>query len=339
MTDQWKNRKIRPIKMMRAVRVLKQGEKPILDKIPIPKVSSGKLLIKNVFSGVNYIDTYHLSGLYPIPTPFTLGVDGAGIIEDVGDNVTLFKKGQRVTFYVTCLGADAEYTLCDEKDAIAVPDSIPLDIATACMVQGMTAHYLSHDTHKVKQGDVVLIHACVGGTGSLLVQLCKALGAIVIGTVGSDEKVKIAKNLGVDHVINYNTHDFVEQVAIITKGSLCNVVYDGVGKATWEGSLKCVTRRGLAITFGNASGKIPDIDSFLLSKYGSIFVTRPKLGDYVVERAEYEKRAHDLFQYIQEGKLRVEIHKSFPLEKVEDALAEIQNRATRGKILLKCGNE
>jgi NADPH2:quinone reductase len=321
--------------MMKAVRILKQGEKPILQNIDIPKATKSKVLIKNSFCGVNYIDTYHQSGLYQVQTPFTLGCDGAGIVEEIGEECKFLKKGQRVAYYCPSLGAHAEYIQCDERDAVVVPDTVPLDVAAACMVQGMTAHYLAHSTYNVTSADTVLIHACTGGTGSLLVQICKILGARVIGTVGSDEKISIAKSLGVDHMINYNTHDFVEEIKKITNGSGCNVVYDGVGKNTWEGSLKSVARRGLMVTFGNASGKIPDIDPFLLSRYGSLSVCRPVLKDYVVTHEEFAKRASDLFEYVAKGKLKVEIHKVFELDQVNEALAEIQSRNARGKILFR----
>lgn len=333
-----KNRKIQfqPIRM-KAIRVLKQGEKTVLDKIDIPSISGqkSKVLIRNTFAGVNYIDTYYQSGLYRVETPFTLGSDGSGIIEQVGDDVKQFRKGDRVAYYTTSLGSFAEYIAVEEKDVVSVPSEISLDIACASMVQGMTAHYLSHDTYSIKNGDTVLIHACTGGTGSLLVQLAKIRGASVIGTVGSGEKIPLAKALGVDHVINYSSLDFEQEVTKITNGILCHAVYDGVGKSTWEKSLKCVKSRGILVVFGNASGAIPQFDPLLLSRYGSIYLTRPKLGDYVSTRQEFEQRAQDVFKYISKGQLKVEIHKTFETDQYEQALQEIQSRNTRGKILIK----
>lgn len=321
-------------KLMKAAQVLKQGEKVSLEKIAIPEISNTQILVKNAYSGVNYIDTYHQSGLYSVKLPFTLGSDGSGVIEEIGDKVSLLKKSDRVAYY-SAGGSYAEYIVLDEKDAVKVPDQIPLNVACALMVQGMTAHYLTHDTYKIQKGDTVLVHACTGGTGSLITQLGKILGAKIIGTVGSDEKIKIAKELGVDEVIQYNKEDFEERVKSLTSGNLCQAVYDGVGKTTWEKSMRCVKKRGTVVYFGNASGKIPDIDPLLLTKYGSIYITRPKLGDYVLTREELVQRANDLFKYVESGSLKIEIHKEFSLDQANEALEEIQSRNARGKILLK----
>jgi NADPH:quinone reductase len=323
---------------MECVFIEKQTEEEnnlIIGTKEIPKLSKDSVLIKNHYGGLNYIDTYHQSGLYKVPLPFILGVDGSGVIEEVGQEVKNFKKGDRVSYYTMKGGSLAEYIVLNENDNIVkVPDEIPLNLSCACMVQGLTGHYLTHDTYPIQQGDNVLIQACTGGTGSVILQLAKIKGARTIGTVGSQEKVEIAKALGCDDVILYKEKDFeVELKKFLPKG--VNVVYDGVGKSTYEKSMKCLDKRGFMVFFGNASGSVPPIDPLSLTALGSIYMARPSLKDYCLSRSEFEKRSNDLFDYVSSGKLKLKIHKEFDYKDASLAYKELTGRNSTGKILLK----
>eukprot|EP01080_Neovahlkampfia_damariscottae_P009641 gene9641-1845_t len=302
----------------------------------IPKPDKNSVLIKNHYGGTSTKSTnlFKKSGLYKVSLPFTLGVDGSGVIEEIGEDVKNFKVGDRVAYFISG-GAFSEYiTLNENSNIVKVPDEIPLDISCACMTQGLTAHYLTHSTFPIKKDDNVLVQAAAGGTGSIVSQLAKIKGARVIGTVGSQEKQKIAKNLGCDDVILYKEVDFeVELKKLLPKG--VNVVYDGVGKTTYEKSMRSLDKRGMLVLFGNASGAVPPIDPLELTRFGSLFLTRPSLKDYVQSRNEFQQRSNDLFNYIKDGKLHLKIHKEFNYKDVGQAYNELVGRKATGKILLK----
>jgi len=321
---------------MKAVRITKQGGPEVLqleqvDK-PIPKANEA--LVKLTVAGINFVDTYQRSGLYKVELPAILGTDAAGIIESLGDNVDPalgLKKGNRVTF--VSRGTYAEYISVSADKLIVIPEGISDEVATAAMVQGMTAHYLLHSSYAVKKGDFILVHAAAGGTGQFLIQIGLLLGAQVIGTVSTPEKVEVVKNLGVQHVINYKEQDIEKEVLKITKGNGVQAVYDGVGKTTYEASFKSVATRGTVILFGNASGPIPPVDLLQLPR--SIYIQRPTLAYFTLTREELLWRANDVFKWIKEGKLKVSIHKEFPLADAAKAHIEIQSGASVGKFLLR----
>jgi len=302
----------------------------------IPKASGKSVVIKNEYAGVNFIDEYQRKGLYKLKTPYTPGQDGAGIVVECGDQVTELRKGDRVCYFSVDGGSYSEYICVSEEKCAKLPDNVSFEEATAAMVQGMTAHYLSHGSYWVKKGDVVLVHAAAGGTGSILVQMCQNVGARVLGTVSSQEKADyLHKEFGVDQkdIINYVTKDFEREVKLLVPDG-CHVVYDSVGKATWEQSLHCVRRLGTVVYFGNASGVVPPIDPLLLNKQGSIFLTRPKLADYTVTRDEFNFHSNGVLNLLRDKKLKVSIHKIYPLAKAGDALKEVVGRKTLGKVLL-----
>jgi NADPH2:quinone reductase len=283
---------------------------------------------------VNFIDVYFRTGLYKAPeTPIRLGSEGAGTVEDPGDS-TQFAAGQRVAFVMT-RGSYAEYAAVPARNLVAVPDHIQLRDAAAVLLQGMTAHYLTRSTFPLKPGDACLIHAAAGGTGSLLVQLARISGAIVIGTVGSAEKAKHAQALGAQHAINYNQADFVEEVKKITGGQGVAVVYDSVGATTFRKSLDCLRVRGTIVTFGNSSGPVEPVPPLLLTEKGSLYLTRPSLAAYIADPEELRWRSSELFGWLDEGKLRLNIHQVYPLAEAATAHRDLEGRKTSGKLLLK----
>ena len=319
---------------MKAIRVHKYGgpEALIYEDTAMPKPGAGEALVKIEAAGVNYIDIYQRAGLYPGKLPFTPGMEGAGIVEETGPGVTEVKKGDRVA-YAMQLGSYAEYAAVPASKLVSVPDNIDTKSAAAIMLQGMTAHYLTHDTYPLKQGNTILIHAAAGGVGLLVVQIAKMLGATVIGTVSTENKARIAEAAGADHVILYTQSDFEEEVKKLTNGNGVDVVYDSVGKTTFEKSLRCLKPRGCLTLFGQSSGPVPALDLGLLSK-GSLFITRPSLGNYAANRAELLQRANDLFQWINTGKIKLRIHKTFPLQEAAEAHKLLEGRQTSGKLLL-----
>jgi NADPH2:quinone reductase len=293
----------------------------------------GQLLVKVAAAGINYIDTYQRNGLYPLDLPFTPGIEGSGVVEAVGAGVEL-GVGARVAWSGS-LGSYAERRLIDESAVVALPDGIDLDVAAAVMLQGMTAHYLCKDTYPLATGEACLVHAGAGGVGNLLIQIAKMCGATVFATVGSDDKANVAEAAGADHVINYTTTDFKEAIEAIAGPKPLAVVYDGVGATTFDRSLQLLRRRGVMVTFGNASGPPPPIDALQLMRLGSLYVTRPTLFDYNADRHQLEQRSGDLFRWIADGDLDVLIGGRFPLAAAADAHRALEGRSTTGKLLLE----
>jgi NADPH2:quinone reductase len=315
---------------MKAVYVEKTGgpENLIYGDLPKPQPGPGQALVKIAASGVNFIDVYYRIGLYPATPPVVLGNEGAGTVEAVGPDVTNLRPGDRVA-YAMSRGSYAEYALGPAWQLVKIPDSLDFQTAAAVMLQGMTAHYLTHSTYPLKSGDSCLIHAAAGGTGRMLVQMAKMRGAHVVGTVGTEEKARQAKETGADEVIIYTKEDFVAKA----KGKM-NVVYDSVGKATFLQSLDCLRPRGMMVTFGNASGPAPDFSPLLLTQKGSLFLTRPSLANHSSTPEELAWRAGDILKWVSEGKLKLHIHKVYPLAEAAQAHRDLEGRQTSGKLLL-----
>ncbi len=314
---------------MKAVFVEQPGgvEKLKYADIPTPAPGPGQTLVKIAASGVNFIDVYFRTGLYPAPPPVVLGSEGAGTVEAVAPDVTTVKPGDRVT-YAMSRGSYAEYAVVPAWQLVKIPPSVDFNTAAAAILQGMTAHYLVHSTYPLKRGDSCLIHAAAGGMGLLLVQMAKMLGARVIGTVGSDEKAQQAKDAGADEVIVYTKEEFSARV----KGM--HVVYDSVGKSTFLPSLDCLRPRGMMVTYGNASGPAPEIAPLLLAQKGSLFLTRPTLAQYAATAEEIAWRAGDVLNWVGQGKLKLHIHKVYKLADAAQAHQDLEGRKTTGKLLL-----
>ena len=320
---------------MRAIRIHEHGgpEKLGLDEIPAPVPGAGELRLRVEAAGLNFIDTYKRSGLYPVPLPHTLGQEAAGVVTAVGPGVTAFRLGDRVAS-AAVVGACADEALAPAAQVVAVPAGVTSAQAAAVMLQGLTAHYLTTDTWPLRPGETALVHAAAGGVGLLLVQLAKRRGARVLATVGDDAKAALAREAGADAVCVYVREDFAAAARAFTDGRGVDVVYDGVGRATWEGSLASLRPRGLLASFGNASGPVPPVAPLVLSQRGSLFLTRPTLAHYVATPAELRARAADLFAWLADGSLRVRIGATFPLAGTADAHRALEARATTGKVLL-----
>ena len=295
--------------------------------IPKPSATAGQALVKIAASGVNFIDVYFRTGLYPAPPPIVPGSEGAGTVEAVSPEVTNVRPGDRVA-YAMARGSYAEYAVVPAWQLVKIPDALDFKIAAAVMLQGMTAHYLTHSTYALKAGESCLIHAAAGGMGLLLVQMAKMLGARVIGTVGNEEKAKQAKAAGADEVVIYTQEDFT------AKAKGMHVVYDSVGKSTFLQSLDCLRPRGLMVNYGNASGPAPEIAPLLLTQKGSLFLTRPSLAHYTSTVEELDWRAGDVLNWVAQGKLKVHIHKVYPLAEAAQAHRDLEGRHTTGKLLL-----
>ena len=323
--------------MVAAVRVHKVGGPEVLtyEDVSVPEPGPGQIKIKNHASGVNFIDTYFRMGMYPSPVglPFISGNEGAGEVIAVGPGVSGVKVGDRIG-YVVGLGSYAAERLLPADRAVKLPDSISYEQAAAMMLKGMTVQYLVRRTYKVAKGDNVLIHAAAGGVGLIACQWANHLGANVIGTVGSKDKAELAKKNGAHHTILYRDEDFVAKVKEITGGKLCEVVYDGVGKATFDKDLNVLRPRGYLVLFGGASGAVPPFDLIKLSQKGSLFITRPTLGHYTATRKELEWRAGDVLQMIAKGELKLRIHHRYPLAEAQQAHRDLEGRKTTGKLLL-----
>lgn len=304
------------------------------EEIPVPSPKTGELLIRVAAAGVNFIDTYHRTGLYPAEPPFIPGMEAAGVVESVGAGVSGFQAGDPVA-YAMVRGAYAEFAVAPAGKVVKLPAGVALDLAAAVMLQGMTAHYLSHSTFPLEPGHTALIHAAAGGTGLLLVQMAKMRRARVIGTVSTEEKAALARQAGADEVILYTKQDFREEALRLTGGEGVDVVYDSVGAATWEGSLGSLRRRGMMVTFGNASGPVPDFKPLVLSQRGSLFLTRPTLFDYCATRGDLETRAGDVLSWVASGALRVRIHHTYALAEAAQAHRDLEGRGTTGKLVLK----
>ena len=320
---------------MRAIQIHQTGgpEQLQVVDVPIPEPAAGQVRIKVAAAGVNFIDIYHRTGLYPQPLPFTPGLEVAGTVDAVGEGVTEWAIGDRVGC-TTAIGGYAEYALAAADKLVRIPDNVDLETAAAVLLQGMTAHYLTLSTFPLKAGDTCLVHAAAGGVGLLLIQIAKRLGARVIGTVSSDEKAALARAAGADEVVIYTRESFVERVRAFTNGRGVDVVYDSVGASTLEGSLDSLRPRGMFVTFGNASGPLPPISPLMLSSKGSLFMTRPTLFHYIATPEELRWRANDLFTWIGAGELQVRIYRRYPLHEAAEAQIALASRVTTGKLLL-----
>jgi NADPH2:quinone reductase len=320
---------------MKALRVHQYGGPEVLsyEEIAVPEPQAGEARIKIEASGVNFIDIYQRTGLYPLKTPFTLGSEAAGTVEAVGDAVTEVKRGDRVG-YAMVLGSYAEYAVVPAAKLAPLPQNIDATAGAALMLQGMTAHYLTHSTYPLKPGEVALVHAAAGGVGLLLIQIAKMRGATVIGTTGTEAKAELAKQAGADHVVIYTQSDFLPEVKKLTGGAGVHVVYDSVGATTFEKSLDCLRPRGYLVLFGQSSGPVPPLDPGKLAAKGSLFLTRPTLIHYALSRDELLGRTADLFNWTAAGKLKLRIEKTFPLSETAEAHRQLEGRKTTGKLIL-----
>ena len=320
---------------MKAIRVNQNGGSDVLslEDLPTPKAAEGQILVKLDAIGVNYIDTYQRSGLYKLPLPFTLGLEGAGVVEAVGQDVSAHKVGDRVA-WTGVQGSYAEYVVVPADRAVPVPQGMDTQQAAAIMLQGLTAHYLCRDTYQVQPGNWVLIHAGAGGMGLLLTQMCKALGATVITTVSTEEKAQLSRGAGADHVILYTQQDFEAEVNRIAGKNKLAVVYDAVGKTTFEKGLNLLRLRGMMVLYGQASGPVDPVDLGTLNAKGSLYVTRPGLFHYIATHEELMQRAGDVLGQVSRGELDVRIGKTFPLAEAKAAHDDLQGRRTTGKVLL-----
>ena len=321
--------------MPHAIRVHETGGPEVLkwEEVEVGAPGPGQVRLRQQAAGLNFIDIYHRTGLYPQPLPFIPGVEGAGVVESVGPGVTAVKPGDRVA-YAGPVGGYAEERLIDAGRLVTLPDGVTTEQAGAMMLQGMTAWMLLRAVHRVEPGETILIHAAAGGVGLIVCQWAKALGATVIGVVGSDEKAELARAHGCDHPIVYVRQDFAAEVERITGGARLPVVYDSVGKDTFMKSLDCLRPRGLMVSFGNASGPPDPIAPAVLQQKGSLFLTRPTLFNYIAARGELEAAASELFEMVVSGKIKVEINQRFPLEEAAEAQRALEARETSGSTVL-----
>lgn len=322
---------------MKAIRVARLGGPEVLEyaDVPAPQPKAGEALVRQTACGVNYIDVYFRTGMYKRELPFIDGREGAGVVEAVGEGVTELKPGDRVAYAQTPnLGGYAELNAVPARELVPVPDGVSDRDACAVMLQGMTAHYLVHDTFPLRPGNVALVHAAAGGVGSTLVQLAKLAGATVIATVGTEEKAELARGYGADHVIVYANEDFAEATRAFAGEKSVDVAYDSVGNDTWERSLSLLRPRGMLVLYGASSGAVPPIDPQRLSAQGSVFLTRPTLVDYIRTRDELLGRTSDLYETIRSGKLHVRIGQTYPLAEAAQAHRDLEARKTTGKLLL-----
>ena len=320
---------------MKAIQVQKTGGPEVLTLVdlPVPRPKPNEAIVKITASGVNFIDVYFREGRYPAPLPFVDGQEGAGTVTEVGSDVKTLKAGDHVA-YSNVLGSYAEYAAVPAEKLVKVPAGISGEQAAAAMLQGMTAHYLVHSTYPLKKGETALIHAAAGGVGLLLVQMAKNIGARVIGTAGTDEKAKLAKDAGADEVIVYTQQDFEAETKRLTENRGVHVIYDGVGKSTFDKDLNLLRPRGYLVLFGGSSGAVPPFDPIKLSQKGSLFLTRPSLMHYVLTREELEHRAGDVLGWIAAGKLKLRIAHKYPLAQAQQAHMDLEGRRTTGKLIL-----
>ncbi|HEV2336287.1 MAG TPA: quinone oxidoreductase [Stellaceae bacterium] len=322
--------------MVQAIRFAKTGGPEVLEwqRVEVGKPGPGQVRLKHSAVGLNYIDTYQRSGLYPMPLPSGLGSEAAGIIEEVGAGVSGLKPGDRVAYAGGPLGAYSEARVMPADRLVPVPAGITDAQAAAMMLKGMTAWYLIRRTHAVKKGETILIHAAAGGVGLIVCQWAKHLGATVIGTVGDDEKAALAKQHGCDYPINYRKEDFVARVAEITKGAKCPVVYDSVGKDTFYKSLDCIAPLGLMASFGQSSGAIGPVDIGILAGKGSLFLTRPTLNTYTASRKDLLTASGELFAVVSSGAVKIQVNQTYPLRNAAQAHRDLQDRKTTGSTVL-----
>lgn len=321
---------------MRAVRVHEYGGPEVMgvDELPVPEPGPGEARVKITAAGVNFIDIYKRSGQYKSTLPLVLGEEAAGVVDAVHSSVTDVRPGDRVAFAMYT-GAYAEYAVVPSWKLVPVPLDVELETAAAVMLQGMTAHYLSYSTYPLKSGDTAVVHAGAGGVGQILTQLAKRRGARVIATVGSEEKAQVARECGADVVVLYREQDFAEIAREYTHGRGVDVVYDSVGKTTFEQSMSCLRPRGYLVLFGQSSGAVAPLDPQILNTKGSLFLTRPSLAFYTLDRAELMQRSGDLFDLMGRGELKIRVDRSFPLEQAAEAHRVLAARETMGKVLLQ----
>ena len=321
---------------MKAVEISKNGGPEVLEikDIYLDKPGNDEVTIEHKAIGLNYIDTYHRSGLYPLKLPTSIGAEGAGIITSIGSNIKDFKIGDRVSYAGAPLGSYSTHRNYPTKNLVKVPDNIDLEIAATLMTKGLTTFYLLHKTYPAKSGQTILFHAAAGGVGQIFGQWAKTLGCIVIGTVGSDEKIQKAKAYGYDHVINYNKENFSEKVLEITEGRGVPVVYDGVGKSTLEGSLACLSIRGMMVSFGNASGPLSPIDVPKLLQPKGLYFIRPAMQQYLSTRDEINEASKVLFEKISSGKVKIEIFKKYKLDNIIEAHKDLESRKILGPAII-----
>jgi len=320
---------------MKAIRVVETGgpEKLLYQDVPDPKPGPGQARVKVEAIGLNFIDVYHRTGLYPVPLPFTPGMEAAGVVDAVGIDAAGLQIGDRMAFAMN-LGAYAEFVLVPAPLLVRLPREVGFREAAASMLQGMTAHYLTHSTFPLAAGMTVLVHAAAGGTGLLIIQLAKQKGTAVIGTVSSPAKAELARKAGADHVILYTQTDFESEVRSITEGRGVDVVYDSVGKTTFAKSMNCLRKRGMLVLFGQSSGPVAPLDPTILNAKGSIYLTRPSLAHYATPPDELQWRSRDILSGISSGSLKIRIGESFPLSAAAAAHQALEGRKTTGKVLL-----
>jgi NADPH2:quinone reductase len=322
--------------MTKAIRYARTGGPEVLEYVDVEvgEPGQGEARVRNHAIGLNFIDVYFRNGLYPAPLPGGLGQEGAGVVEAVGPGVTHVKPGDRVAYAARPNGAYSELRVMPADILVKLPDAIDFETGAAMMLQGLTVQYLFRRTYPLKAGDTILFHAAAGGVGLIACQWARALGVNLIGTVGSNEKAELARQHGAAHVINYNTEDVVQRVLEITNGAKVPVVYDSVGKDTFQRSLDCLRPLGLMVSFGNSSGAVPPFALSELASRGSLYITRPTLQTYAARREDLEAMAADLFQMVTSGQIRIEIHQRFPLADAAQAHIALESRRTTGKTIL-----
>jgi NADPH2:quinone reductase len=320
---------------MQAIQVSQVGGPEVLTSvdIPIPSPKPNEAIVQIKAAGVNFIDVYFREGRYPSPLPFVVGQEGAGVVTNTGSDVTTVQRGDRVA-YTSVLGSYAEYAAVPANRLVKIHNALDFEQAAAAMLQGMTAHYLLYSSYPVQAGEFALIHAAAGGVGLLLVQMAKKLGTQIIATAGTHEKAQLARDAGADECIVYTESDFESETRRLTNGDGVHVVYDGVGKATFDKDLNVLRPRGYLVLFGGSSGAVPPFDLIKLSQKGSLFITRPTLAHYTATREELEWRANDVMQMIIRGNLKLRVHKSYPLADAAQAHRDLEGRKTTGKLLL-----
>jgi len=320
---------------MKAIQVKQPGGPEVMEQVdlPVPQPKPNEAVVKIQAAGVNFIDVYNREGRYTVPLPFVLGQEAAGVVSAVGSEVREVAVGDRVA-YTMALGSYAEYAAVPAARLVKIPAGVGEREAAAAMLQGMTAHYLSHDTYPLKRGETALIHAAAGGVGLLLVQMAHHIGARIIATVSTDEKAKLAREAGADEIILYTQSDFEAETKRLTGGKGVDVVYDSVGKTTFEKGLNVLRPRGMMALYGGSSGAVPLFDPIVLTQKGSLFLTRPSLGHYIISAQELQQRAAAVFSMVRGGKLKLRIEHVYPLAQVQQAHRDLEGRKTTGKLLL-----
>jgi NADPH:quinone reductase len=320
---------------MKAIQIKQTGGPEVMEvaELPVPEPKANEAVVKIQAAGVNFIDVYNREGRYKVPLPFVLGQEGAGVVFAVGGDVRDVSVGDHVA-YTSVLGSYAEYAAGPADKLVKVPDGVSGNAAAAAMLQGLTAHYLAHDTYPLKKGETALIHAAAGGVGLLLVQMAHRIGARVIATVSTEEKAKLAREAGADEIIFYTQTDFETETKRLTGGKGVDVIYDSVGKTTFEKGLNLLRPRGMMVLFGGSSGPAPSIDPLILTQKGSLYLTRPSLNHYILTREELQRRASAVFEMIRDGNLKLRIEHVYSLAQAAQAHRDLEGRKTTGKILL-----